>query len=93
MTKKTEADPRTYMTTVKELIETLSALPPDSVVVLQRDAEGNGYSPMAGAEAAKYMPETTWSGECPHPDDIENGEYEEEDVAKMLDCIVIHPIN
>jgi hypothetical protein len=86
-------DPRTYMTTVKELIEILSDLPDDSVVVLQRDSEGNGYSPLAGGEAAKYRPENTYSGEVPCQEDIEGGEYEEEDVAKMLDCVVLWPIN
>lgn len=33
--------------TVAELIDQLSALPADALVVLSRDAEGNGYSPLA----------------------------------------------
>lgn len=89
---KTE-DARKYMTTVKELIETLSKLPGDHMVVLQKDAEGNGYSPLAGAEVAKYIPEATWYGEVPHPEDLANGEYGEADLAEMIDCVVIHPIN
>ncbi len=86
-------DPSIYMTTVKELIEILSSLPEDSVVVLQKDSEGNGYSPLAGGEAAKYLPETTCNGEVPCSEDIEGGEYEEEDIAKMLNCVVLWPIN
>lgn len=88
-------NPENYMTTVGELIEILSKLNQDAYVVLQKDAEGNGYSPLAGAEEAKYQPETTWNGEVPHPKDLDlkSGEYTEEDIAKMVDCVVIHPIN
>lgn len=32
--------------TVAELIEELSKLPPDAEVILQKDAEGNGYGPL-----------------------------------------------
>ena len=88
-----DKDPKEFMITVVDLIEKLSKLDPTAYVVLQRDSEGNGYSPMAGIEAAKYRPKNTYRGEVPHPDDIKNGEYEEEDIAKMLDCVVIFPIN
>lgn len=90
MTTRKKPEPRTYMTTVKELIEILSELPQDSVVVLQKDSEGNGYSPLAGAEAAKYIPENTYSGEVLCQEDVDDGEYEGQD---MMDCVVIHPIN
>lgn len=50
--------------TVSELIEELKKLPPDSQVILQRDSEGNGYSPLYAVDGnAIYRPETTWSGE------------------------------
>lgn len=49
--------------TVKELIEQLSVLDPKAVVILQKDAEGNGYSPLAGGEAGYYVAQNTWSGE------------------------------
>ena len=33
-------------------------------VVLQKDSEGNGYSPLAGADPeAVYIPDSTWSGD------------------------------
>lgn len=35
---------------VKELKELLKDLPDDMGIYLQRDPEGNGYSPMAGAD-------------------------------------------
>lgn len=33
--------------TVKELIEALSKEDPSRIIVMSRDAEGNGYSPLA----------------------------------------------
>lgn len=49
--------------TVAELIEELKKLPPESQVILQRDAEGNGYSPLYCVDGdAIYVPDTTWSG-------------------------------
>lgn len=41
---------------VRELIEQLQQLPPDLLVILQRDPEGNGYSPASGVEEALYDP-------------------------------------
>jgi hypothetical protein len=35
----------------------------DTSVILQKDAEGNGYSPLDGADEAMYLAESTWSGE------------------------------
>ena len=37
--------------TVAELIAQLQAMPQDSIVILQRDPEGNGYSPLHVADA------------------------------------------
>ena len=62
--------------TGRELIKALMELPAeslDSVVVLQKDAEGNGYSPAAGAEMARYAAETTYSGNVVSDD--EDPEY------------------
>ena len=61
--------------TVEELIKQLSKLNPKAMVVLQSDSEGNGYSPLAGSEAAKYIAENTYSGFVPHSDDIASGEH------------------
>ncbi len=65
--------------TVKELIEVLSGFSPDKEVILQKDAEGNGYSPLAGADDdAVYVAETTYSGTVYSKDEKEeyapNGE-------------------
>ena len=40
--------------TVKELIEELQEYDPDTVVVLSRDPEGNGYSPSQSLAAGLY---------------------------------------
>lgn len=56
--------------TIDSLIEDLTRLrdelPGDTVVVLSKDAEGNGFSPLiraGGAVASMYLPRTTWSGQ------------------------------
>lgn len=50
--------------TVKDLKEQLADLPDDMEVILQKDAEGNGYSPLAGIDPdAIYIPDSTWSGD------------------------------
>ncbi len=50
--------------TVAELIEQLKELPLDSEVIMQRDAEGNGYSPLHAVDGdAIYQKQTEWSGE------------------------------
>ena len=49
--------------TVTELSALLATLPGDALVVLAKDGEGNGYSPLADHEIGAYDPETTWCGE------------------------------
>ena len=51
--------------TLAELRAQLDALnlPDDTIVVLAKDAEGNGHSPLVEAEHAMYLADTTWSGE------------------------------
>ncbi|QRY51794.1 hypothetical protein [Mycolicibacterium septicum] len=50
---------------IDELNEAIRADPAiaDALVVQSRDAEGNGFSPLADIEVGKYQAETTWSGE------------------------------
>ena len=50
--------------TIKDLKEAIANLPNEMEVILQKDSEGNGYSPLSGADAdAVYIPETTWYGD------------------------------
>lgn len=78
---------------VKELIELLQGQDPEAEVILQKDAEGNGYSPLAGADPSLYRADTTYSGEPLHPDDIEDGYYDDADLAAAVAAIVLWPIN
>lgn len=49
--------------TVADLQAALASLPPDMPVVLAKDAEGNGHSPLAATDPSMYAADTTWSGE------------------------------
>jgi len=51
--------------TLAELRAALDALnlPDDTIVILAKDAEGNGHSPLVEAEHAMYLADTTWSGD------------------------------
>ncbi len=76
--------------TVSELIAQLSELPGDSIVILQKDSEGNGYSPCVGADTAMYVPESTWSGEVLNQEDYEEDQESYEDA---IPCVVLWPVN
>jgi hypothetical protein len=79
--------------TVAQLREHLSELPDDMPVILQRDAEGNGYSPLSQVERAVYAAESPWAGECyeePSPGDIETEDSPPEDAVKV---VVLVPMN
>lgn len=49
--------------TVGDLIDYLMTQPRDRLVVMSKDAEGNGYSPLADADEAMYEADSTWSGD------------------------------
>lgn len=49
---------------IKELKEYIKNLPDDMEIILQKDSEGNGYSPLEGGDSeCIYEAETTWGGE------------------------------
>jgi hypothetical protein len=83
---------------VKDLLAVLAELDPEAELILQKDAEGNGYSPLAGAEANQiYLPATTWSGEVyfDHQDLLADGHEPEEadEIAARPRVVVLYPIN
>lgn len=51
--------------TLAELRAQLAALnlPDGTVVILAKDGEGNGFSPLVEADPGMYLADTTWSGE------------------------------
>lgn len=83
---------------VKHLIESLKSFDPDSDVILQKDSEGNGYSPLAGADNdAVYVPDNTWSGDVYTTtwtaEDAGMSEDEWEKLKTESRCVVLYPIN
>lgn len=83
---------------VKDLLEALKDMPPDAEVVLQKDAEGNGYSPLEAVEGdALYVAETTWSGDVYSTEwSAEDACMEETEWEEMLGrprCVVLAPVN
>lgn len=84
--------------TVKELIEELQKLSPNAEVILQKDSEGNGYSPLFAVDGdAVYAADTTWAGvvyntkwtaeeSCMEPDEWEK-------LKQQPRCVVMAPIN
>jgi hypothetical protein len=49
-----------------QILKNLEAVSPETLeyeVVMSRDAEGNGYSPLYNTALVRYEPDNTWSGE------------------------------
>ena len=82
---------------VSELIEELKKFDQDAIVILQKDAEGNGYSPLDDVDQAGYTPESTWSGEVQPKvltPELEKAGWTEEDInPDGEDCVVLAPVN
>jgi len=84
--------------TVKELKAELENLPDDMEVILQKDSEGNGYSPLAGADVnSVYIPDSTWSGDVYSmewsADDACKDEDEWQDIKNKPRALILYPIN
>lgn len=84
--------------TVGQLREVLAAQPDDRLVVLQKDAEGNGYSPLEQAEEAMYEAESTWSGEVYYtPEQLGEGDRRAAGFADAPDeavrVVLLGPVN
>lgn len=83
---------------VKDLLEQLKDLDPEMEIIMQKDSEGNGYSPLAGADPEGiYIAESTWSGDVYDAswtaDDACMDEEEWEEIQAQPRCVVLYPIN
>jgi len=83
---------------VKELLEALAKADPEAEVILQKDAEGNGYSPLHVADTyAVYVPTCTWSGDVFSmkwdADDACKSQKEWSAITAMQRCVVLAPVN
>ena len=79
---------------LKALLAGLERLPDDTPVILQKDSEGNGYSPLSGGEPAWYIADSTYSGEVylmPQDEDEDGDEDEDEDGDEDEDDDQIDP--
>lgn len=84
--------------TVKELKEIIESLPDDMAVIVQKDSEGNGYSPLYAADPnAVYVPESTWAGEVYSTNwSAEDAAMDEEEWAELCAeprVLVLAPTN
>ena len=70
---------------------------PDREVVLQKDPEGNGYSPLSDFWTGAYLPKTTWYGEAGleelTPELKEQGFSEEDVIINGIKAIFLVPVN
>jgi hypothetical protein len=86
------------MMTVKELKEALENMPDDMQVIIQKDAEGNGYSPLAGTDSdCIYIADNTWSGEVYDTSwshyDAGMPKAQWKGILKNPRCLILHPVN
>ena len=72
--------------TVAELKALLLEYDDARLVIIQKDSEGNGYSPLAGAWVGAYHTETTWSGYA-------GPETKDEDGYVGSPALVLVPVN
>ena len=83
---------------VKELLELLNTLDPEMGIIMQKDAAGNGFSPLAGADPdGIYIAETKWNGTVYDSNwTAEDSDLEEDEWQEFLElprCLVLYPIN
>ena len=84
------------MITVGKLIELLKQHDPERIVVMAKDPEGNGYSPLCDIDTASYKAESTWCGEIGIEEltpELRKRGYSEEDVIGGQKALVLWPTN
>lgn len=80
-----------YTITAGQLREKLKDVPDDMPVILQKDAEGNGYSPLSSFDTeCVYEPETTWMGEVYDAEPEDDDSYVPEDGTPV---VLLGPVN
>lgn len=67
--------------TVAQLIAFLQRCPPDMIVVLSKDAEGNLYSPLRTTGTTYYVAETRYSG------------FVDDDATDQVPVVSLWPVN
>ncbi|WP_327385097.1 hypothetical protein [Streptomyces sp. NBC_01207] len=82
---------------LRALLAEFADLPGDTPVILQKDGEGNDFSPLAGGDRAMYLADTAYSGEAyPTAEEVAaDPQYTEEDEApeEAVLAVVLYPVN
>lgn len=83
---------------VRQLKELIVNLPNDMEVILQKDSEGNEYSPLAGGDTdTVYISNNSWSGNVYSTEwTAEDACMSEEDWAKIKlqpRVLTLYPVN
>ena len=84
---------------VKDLISELQNVDPEIEVIMQKDSEGNGFSPLSGIDPeAIYMPDSTWSGtvydsKWSASDACFDDDEWEDFKSREPRCLVLFPVN
>jgi hypothetical protein len=77
---------------VRELIEELSKMDGGAIVVLSKDTEGNGYSPLSSIVPGEYQEQSSWSGEFFELDTIGDDNYFQPD-EDSVEAVCLWPTN
>jgi hypothetical protein len=82
---------------VGELIELLQKEDPNRLVIIQKDGEGNGYSPLSDYMLMAYKAENTWSGHIGFEEltqDLYDQGYGEDDIITNGEkALILVPVN
>ena len=83
---------------IKQLKESIANLPDEMEVVLQKDSEGNGYSPLKGVDSdAVYIPYNTWSGDVYSigwtSDEADMSDKEWQEIKSKPRTLILYPVN
>lgn len=75
--------------TVEELRRSLDSFPSDALVVIAKDSEGNGHSPLTNSWQGFYDAEQPWFGSVYDDRDIKECAL---DASKMVVAIILTPM-
>jgi hypothetical protein len=78
---------------IRELIAELQELPEELDVIVAKDAEGNGYSPLENLSERLYKPDSPYSGSLIDEDQEDEFDDEEEDEGSVIKSVVLWPTN
>lgn len=83
---------------IKNLKQLIESLPDDMEVILQKDSEGNGYSPLSGGDPESvYFKDSSYSGDVYNTSftaeelDMDEDEWEKMKVKNKV--LVLYPVN